>query len=173
MSVKIRLKRLGRKKRPFYRVVVMDSRTRRDGREIEKLGWFDPLKGKEAAQLNEDRTVYWLEQGAQPSDTVASILKRTGINYRLHLMKMGKSEEEIAEELSRWKAEKLTQTVSAPEVSSPAPEVEVNEVKESEPEAEGTEEAETDVITADGSDDDSLEKNSENDVSDTEESRSE
>jgi small subunit ribosomal protein S16 len=75
--VSIRLSRAGAKKRPFYHLVVTDSRNRRDGRYIERLGFFDPL-GKENAEnvrIDLERVDYWLGQGAQPSDRVASILK--------------------------------------------------------------------------------------------------
>ena len=71
MAVKIRLKRLGRRKRPFYRIVAIDSRKRRDGPEIERLGWYDPLTSDdERFRLNEERIFHWLEVGAQPSNAV-------------------------------------------------------------------------------------------------------
>ncbi len=77
--VVLRLKRMGRKHRPFYRVNAMDRRSPRDGRVIEKIGWYDPL-APEDRQLNIDvaRADYWLSVGAQPSRTVASLLKRVG-----------------------------------------------------------------------------------------------
>lgn len=81
MAVGIRLKRLGRRNRPFYRICVMDTRTRRDGRAIEELGFYDPVnpeKGKHF-ELNEERTRHWIEQGARPSETVATFLKERGI----------------------------------------------------------------------------------------------
>ena len=82
MAVVIRLKRLGRKNRPFFRICVMDKRTRRDGRAIEELGHYEPLgKGQEPEfQLNEERAKHWLREGAVPSETVASFLKRRGID---------------------------------------------------------------------------------------------
>ncbi len=96
MSVKIRLKRMGRRNRPFYRIVAIDSRTRRDGPEIERLGWFDPLKTDVAVDLKEDRIIHWLQQGAQTSETVNNILSSTGLQFKMHLMREGKSKEEIA-----------------------------------------------------------------------------
>ena len=93
---------MGRVKRPFYRIVAIDSRTRRDGPEIERLGWFDPLKTDVAVELNEDRIIHWLEQGAQLSDKVRTIFTSTGLQYKLHLMREGKSEEEIAAALIEW-----------------------------------------------------------------------
>ena len=78
--VKLRLKRLGRKKRPFYRLVAIDSRKARDGREIERLGWFNPIADvNNSIQINEEKVIQWLKQGAQPSDTVRSLLKNQGI----------------------------------------------------------------------------------------------
>ena len=102
MAVKLRLKRIGRRKRPFYRIVAIDSRTRRDGAEIERLGWYDPLRTDVAVELQEDRIIHWLKQGAQPSETVNNILKEIGLKYKIHLMKEGKSEEQIASLLTEW-----------------------------------------------------------------------
>jgi small subunit ribosomal protein S16 len=85
MSLKIRLARGGAKKRPFYRVVVADSRSPRDGRYIEKLGTFDPLKAKDAADrvvLDIEKAKAWLAKGAQPTDRVARILDAAGAYKR-------------------------------------------------------------------------------------------
>ena len=102
MAVKIRLKRLGRRNRPFYRIVAIDSRTRRDGPEIERLGWFDPLKTDVAVDLDEDRIIHWLQKGAQPSETVRNILSSIGLQNKMHLIRECKSEEEIASALTEW-----------------------------------------------------------------------
>ena len=93
---------MGRRKRPFYRIVAIDSRTHRDGREIERLGWFDPLKTDVAVDLKEDRIIHWLQKGAQPSETVGNILNSNGLQYKLHLIREGKSEDEIASALTEW-----------------------------------------------------------------------
>ncbi len=85
MSLKIRLARGGAKKRPFYRVVVADSRSPRDGRYIEKLGTFDPLKAKDAADrvvLDAEKAKDWLTKGAQPTDRVARLLDAAGVFKR-------------------------------------------------------------------------------------------
>lgn len=85
MSVKIRLRRDGAKKRPFYHVVAADSRRARNGRFIEELGYYNPLVAKDAEPilvLKEDRIRYWLSVGAQPSDTAAALLKRQGLMAR-------------------------------------------------------------------------------------------
>ncbi|QGM97133.1 30S ribosomal protein S16 [Methylocystis parvus] len=85
MSLKIRLARGGAKKRPFYRVVVADSRSPRDGRYIEKLGTFDPLKAKDAADrvvLDLEKAKAWIAKGAQPTDRVARLLDAAGVVKR-------------------------------------------------------------------------------------------
>ncbi|MBC7804546.1 MAG: 30S ribosomal protein S16 [Akkermansiaceae bacterium] len=85
MSVKIRLRRDGAKKRPFYHVVAADSRRARDGRYIEQLGYYNPIVAADTESivvLKEDRVRYWLSVGAQPSDTAAALLKRQGLMER-------------------------------------------------------------------------------------------
>lgn len=79
--VTIRLARGGAKKRPFYQIVVADSRRSRDGRFIERLGFFNPLakEGEEGLRVNSERATYWISQGAQASDRVAKLLKQQGI----------------------------------------------------------------------------------------------
>ena len=78
--VRLRLQRLGRKNRPFYRLSAIDGRTRRDGRVIETLGWYDPLAAADKQlQLNDERTKHWLAMGAQPSDTVRNILAKRNL----------------------------------------------------------------------------------------------
>jgi len=122
LSVKIRLKRTGRKKRPFYRIVVMDSHTRRDGREIESLGWYDPLQSKNKLHLESDRTIYWLGQGAIPSDTVSGIMRRSGISYRMHLIRMGKSEDEVSLAMEAWETSKAERVETAKsQIDAPMP----------------------------------------------------
>lgn len=79
MAVHLRLTRMGRHKRPFYRVVAVDSRSRRDGRYIEILGTHDPLQEPAVSDLKADRVLDWLYKGAQPSVTVRTLLRRSGI----------------------------------------------------------------------------------------------
>jgi small subunit ribosomal protein S16 len=76
--VKIRLARHGAKKKPFYRIVVADSRSPRDGRFIDQLGFYDPTKDPAVVQLKRDKLAKWLQQGAQPTDTVAQLIKKAG-----------------------------------------------------------------------------------------------
>lgn len=82
--VRIRLRREGRKKNPMYRIVVADSRSPREGRFIEIIGTYQPRKTEGAVELKQDRANYWLNVGAQPSDTVRSILRRAGILKARH-----------------------------------------------------------------------------------------
>jgi small subunit ribosomal protein S16 len=79
MSVRIRLRRTGRKRAPSYRIVVTDSRSPRDGRFIEIIGQYAPRTGEQALNLDVARAGYWLDQGAQPSDTVRSLLRKAGV----------------------------------------------------------------------------------------------
>lgn len=84
--VKIRLTRIGRRKAPYYRLVVADSRRARDGKFIEIIGRYQPLNKNTDEQINvqEERAVYWLHQGAQPTETVRALLRRKGIMKRWH-----------------------------------------------------------------------------------------
>jgi len=79
VATKIRLMRMGRKKRPFYRVVVADSKARRDGRFIEILGYYNPLVDPAEVKVDEEKALKWLSEGAIPTDTVKNILSRAGI----------------------------------------------------------------------------------------------
>jgi small subunit ribosomal protein S16 len=82
MAVTMRLKRLGRRNRPYYRVIVADSRSPRDGRFIDSLGQYDPLQKPSAVALDEERVMKWLNEGVRMSDTVRTILKREGVLKR-------------------------------------------------------------------------------------------
>lgn len=79
MAVKIRLRRMGAKKAPFYRIVVADSRYPRDGRFIEEIGTYDPTKNPSAVKVDAEKVTSWIAKGAQPTDTVKKILKSEGI----------------------------------------------------------------------------------------------
>ena len=79
MAVKIRLRRMGAKKAPFYRIVVADSRYPRDGRFIEELGYYDPTKDPSVIKVDEEKVKSWLAKGAQPTDSVKAILKKAGL----------------------------------------------------------------------------------------------
>jgi small subunit ribosomal protein S16 len=88
--VRIRLRRTGRKKAPYYRIVVADSQSPRDGRFIEIIGQYAPRQGNDAINLEVARANYWLDQGAQPSDTVRSLLRRAGVLKARHETRLGR-----------------------------------------------------------------------------------
>ncbi len=90
MAVKIRLKRMGAKKAPFYRIIVADARSPRDGRFIDTLGTYNPLTNPAEIKVKEEETLNWLTKGAQPTDTVKNILSKAGIMEKYHKMRQGK-----------------------------------------------------------------------------------
>ena len=90
MSVKIRLKRMGAKKTPFYRIVVADSRSPRDGRQIETVGTYNPLTKPAEVKIDEELALKWLQNGAKPSDTVRNLFSDQGIMEKFHNAKHGK-----------------------------------------------------------------------------------
>ena len=102
MATKIRLKRIGRRNRPFYRVVVMDSRNRRDGSAIEELGWFNPIQSDKPYELNDDRILEWLKVGAQPSKAAHNLMKRSGLAHHWHLIQQGLNEKDIEKGMKKW-----------------------------------------------------------------------
>lgn len=106
MAVKLRLMRLGRKGQPFYRIVAVDSRKRRDGAYIEKIGHYNPLRRPAEVVVDDDKALKWLSRGAQPSDTVRDLFSRQGIMLAFHLQKKGVEEEEIRDQVARFRFEK-------------------------------------------------------------------
>ncbi len=104
MAVKIRLQRGGKKKQPIYRIVAADSRYKRDGRFLEKLGQYNPSTDPISIDLKETRVMYWLGVGATPTDTVKNLLSRKGIMLKWTLKKKGKDEATIAAEYEKWSA---------------------------------------------------------------------
>ena len=90
MSVKIRLKRMGAKKTPFYRIVVADSRSPRDGRQIETVGTYNPLTKPAEVKIDEELALKWLQNGAKPSDTVRNLFSEQGIMEKFHNAKFDK-----------------------------------------------------------------------------------
>ena len=103
MAVKLRLRRMGKKRQPVYKLVAADSRSPRDGRFIESFGLYNPKTEPTTVEINEERALYWLGVGAQPTTTVKNLLSAEGILYKKELMKKGLSEEDIAKELDNWK----------------------------------------------------------------------
>ncbi len=100
--VKLRLQRRGRKKLSIYKIVAADARAPRDGRFIEAIGEYNPVAQPAFININEERALYWLGVGAQPTDTVKSLLSQKGLMLRLHLTRKGKDEQTISDELTKW-----------------------------------------------------------------------
>lgn len=96
MSTKIRLRRMGKKKQPFYRIVVADSRMPRDGRAVEELGTYDPVKRPGTVTLQEEKVYEWLKKGAEPSDTVNSLFRRLGVLNKYAMISAGKDVSAVA-----------------------------------------------------------------------------
>jgi len=117
LAVKLRLQRLGKKKQPFYRIVAADSRSPRDGRFIEVVGTYNPRLNPPEVQIKEDKAIKWLKNGAQPTDTVRSLLRREGILLKYHLMRKKVEPEKIEEALKEFKLrqeEKLKKATEQP-----------------------------------------------------------
>ena len=116
MATKIRLARHGRKGRPFYHVVIADSRAPRDGKYIERIGSYNPMTNPATIDLNFERALYWMNVGAQPTDTVRSILSYEGVLLKKHLLegvKKGAFDEAVAEaKFEAWKKEKVAKIQS-------------------------------------------------------------
>src|SRR5438552_8339925 len=93
---------MGRKKMPIYKIVAADSRAPRDGRFIESVGIYNPNDNPISIDLKEDRVVYWLNNGAQPTFTVKNLLSRKGVMLKQHLIKKGADEQKISGEFSKW-----------------------------------------------------------------------
>ena len=154
MATKIRLKRIGRRNRPFYRLIVIDSRKKRDGAAIEQVGWYNPIADENSYDINGDRILHWLGEGAIPSDAVKKIMRQEGLSLRWHLMQQGVDEKEIEKEMKKWKlnrenvvadrkAKKVEKLLKKEEASKSeaAPEVPAEEKAEEAPEAEVAPEA--------------------------------
>lgn len=149
MPVKIRLRRMGAKKKPFYRVVVADSRTPRDGRFIELLGYYDPRAEPRVIKIDEERAIFWLKRGAQPTDTAAALLKKEGILGKYQAQKTGQPVAEVVPEVVEEKKPRKRKVAAEAE----APPVEAAEVAEveapaEEPQAEAAEVAKVEEAPA-------------------------
>jgi len=154
LATKIRLKRIGRRNRPFYRLIVIDSRKKRDGAAIEQVGWYNPIADENSYDIKGDRVLHWLGEGAIPSDAVKKIMRQEGLSLRWHLMQQGVDEKEIEKEMKKWelnrenvladrqakKAEKLLKKKEASQAEA-APEAPAEEKAEEAPEAEAAPEA--------------------------------
>ncbi len=110
MAVKLRLLRMGAKKKPFYRIVAADSRTKRDGKYIELVGTYNPLVNPAELKINEEVALKWLSLGAKPTDTVKSLFTKVGINEKHHLAKAKKADKPAKEAEEKKAAPKKTST---------------------------------------------------------------
>lgn len=106
MAVKLRLRRMGKKKQPIYKLVAADERSPRDGKFIEAVGLYNPLTNPHTLDLKEERILYWLGVGAQPTDTVKSLLRQKGIILKRELTAKGLDEVKIKSELETWQKAK-------------------------------------------------------------------
>ncbi len=110
MPVRMRLQRFGKKGKPFYHIVIADGRAPRDGKFIEKIGTYDPITQPASVNIDIDKAVKWINNGAQPSDTVRAILSYKGVLYKNHLLKgVAKgalTPEQAEEKFQKWSAEK-------------------------------------------------------------------
>lgn len=108
--VKLRLRRIGKKKQPVYKIVATDSRASREGKIIESVGSYNPRVNPVAVDVNEQRLFMWLKRGAQPSDTLRSLLRRKGLWLKWSLVKKGAEEQTIAQELEKWQMLQVEKT---------------------------------------------------------------
>ena len=148
MAVKIRLKRMGKIRAPFYRVVVMDSRTKRDGRAIEEIGKYHPTEEPSVIQIDSERAQYWLGNGAQPTEAVAALLKITGDWQKYKgepgtegtlRVKAPKTSKKDLYEAALAAAGKKAEPVEAPAAEAPAAEATAEETPAVEAEAPAAE----------------------------------
>lgn len=106
MPVRLRLRRMGKKRQPVYQVVAADSRVPRDGKFLEAIGLYNPKTSPHTLEINVDLALKWLQDGAQPTETVRSLLSQSGVLYKKELLKKGLSADAVATELEQWKANK-------------------------------------------------------------------
>ncbi|MGX1791641.1 30S ribosomal protein S16 [Microbacterium sp. NPDC055312] len=122
MAVKIRLKRMGKIRAPHYRIVVADSRTKRDGRVIEEIGKYHPTEHPSFIEVDSDRAQYWLSVGAQPTEQVAALLKLTGDWGKFKGDKDAKSTVQVAEPKAAFEVDAAKKSVVKPKVDKKAEE---------------------------------------------------
>lgn len=102
MAVKLRLRRMGKKKQPIYKMVAADSRSPRNGKFLEAVGFYNPLTNPHTLELKEDRVMYWLNVGAEPTHTVKSLLRQKGLTLKKELLSKGLDEEKVKSEMENW-----------------------------------------------------------------------
>jgi len=122
LAVRLRLTRMGRKNRPYYRIIAVDSRKKRDGDYLDRLGYYHPLDDPPKLMIDAEKTLKWLQDGAQPSETVRSLLRKEGVWFRFRLEKRGLPESQIQTLMAEWFA-----AHSVKEQPKPEPEHQVAE----------------------------------------------
>lgn len=150
--VRIRLRRVGRKKQPSYRIVVADARSPRDGRYIEVIGFYNPRTQPATMTIKEDRALYWLSNGAQPSDPVQRILNRLGTLARYERLRQGEAVEALVAEAqaqfaaagtpstrTAYAAHEIQRPKPAPQPAAPAPQAPAKAAEVAQPAAEAAE----------------------------------
>jgi small subunit ribosomal protein S16 len=164
--VKIRLRRTGAKKQPYYRVVVTDSRSPRDGKFLEIIGNYNPRTEPPTMEIDAERALYWLSVGAQPSEAVKRMLDKMGIMAQVPAARKGtKSLDEILADLELTKAAKAT-LKEEPAKKAPAAKAAKEEIEEIEDEAEAFDDEDVDAEFEDDEDYDDLEGDEADDVDD-------
>lgn len=111
MAVKLRLRRMGKKRQPYYKLVAADSRSPRDGKYLDAVGVYNPMTQPHKLEIIEEKAIEWLRKGAQPTDTVKSLLSQKGILLKYDLEKRGLSAEAIQAEVENW--QKLKEAAAA------------------------------------------------------------
>jgi small subunit ribosomal protein S16 len=102
LAVKLRLRRMGKKNQPIYKMVAADSRSPRNGKFLEAVGFYNPLTNPHTLELKEDRVMYWLNVGAEPTHTVKSLLRQKGLTLKKELLSKGLDEEKVKSEIENW-----------------------------------------------------------------------
>jgi len=102
LAVKLRLRRMGKKKQPIYKMVAADSRSPRNGKFLEAVGFYNPLTNPHTLEVKEDRVMYWLNVGAEPTHTVKSLLRQKGLTLKKELLSKGLDEEKVKSEIENW-----------------------------------------------------------------------
>ena len=157
--VKIRLRRVGKKKQPSFRVVVADSRAPRDGRFIEEIGFYNPRTEPETLRIDEARALHWLSVGAQPTDSATRLLKTLGTLQRFERLKQGEPLEELVAEAEMAEDEEEAEIEEAPsaeaqqELEDEDEETEAKEIEPEEPLAEAEVEPESEEEAAEETED--------------------
>lgn len=140
MAVKLRLRRMGKKRQPIYKVVAADERSPRDGKFIEAIGIYNPITHPATVDIKEERALYWLGVGAQPTTTVKGLLSKQGILYKRELINSGLKEEEVTLKLDEWLKNKEAKLASksAKKAEAKVAKKEEKKIEENVSEAEGT-----------------------------------